>query len=83
MTMRHTPWNLARPNTIASAARLALLVSVLGVLGCGDGVERGSVQVPERTVVSTGGGQSVKTGARPARRAAPDTKVVTPGGKKM
>jgi hypothetical protein len=83
MTMRHTLWNLARPSTITSAARLALLAGILGVLGCGDGVERGSVQVPERTVVSAGGTQPVKTGARTARRAAPDTKIITPGGKKM
>jgi hypothetical protein len=53
------------------------------MLGCGDGVERGSVQIPERTVVAAGGGQQAKAPTRPARRTVPDTKVVTPGGKKM
>jgi hypothetical protein len=74
--MRYALWNRARP----IAARL-LFAGLLGVLGCGDGVERGSVQVPERTVVAAGGSQPARAATRPGRRAAPDSKVVTPGGK--
>jgi hypothetical protein len=77
--MRYALWIRTRP----SATRLVLCAGLFGALGCGDGVERGSVQVPERTVVAAGGGQPARATTRPARRAAPDTKVLTPGGRKM
>jgi len=60
--------------------RLVTLGAALAALGCGDGVERNSVSVPDRNSMKPGGSDE-----KPAagRKQAPDTKVMTPGGKKM
>src|SRR6516165_9401782 len=43
---------------IMSLGRVALLGAALGFLGCGDGIERGSVAVPERSGMSPSGGDT-------------------------
>jgi len=59
---------------------IVVLGTVLPVLGCNDGVERNSVSVPDRGSMTPGGND-----AKPAtsRKQPVDTKVMTPGGKKM
>jgi hypothetical protein len=60
-----------------------VLGSLLGLVGCNDGVERNSVQVPERGgVVPGGAGDAGKAATAKGKRATPDSKVVVPGGKK-
>jgi hypothetical protein len=66
-----------------SLGRVAILGLALGCLGCGDGVERGSVAVPDRSALLPGGGDAAKTPQTPGKKQAADTKVITPGGKKM
>jgi hypothetical protein len=65
-----------------SLGRVALLGAALGFLGCGDGIERGSVAVPERSGMSPSGGDTAKPTA-PGKKPAADSKVLIPGGKKM
>ncbi|MFO0892715.1 MAG: hypothetical protein U0790_26675 [Isosphaeraceae bacterium] len=65
--------------SLGRVARWCVLGTVLGFVGCGDGVERGSVQVPDRGSMKPGGGDA--KGADQGKKAGPDTKVMTPGGK--
>jgi hypothetical protein len=81
LVMTPTTWN--RTRTINWQGRIALSSALIGVLGCGDGVERGQVAVPEREAMIRGAGIVGKIPQERGKKQAPDAKVFTPGGKKM
>jgi hypothetical protein len=73
MTTRST-----RPS--ARVGRIALAIGlIVGLTGCGDGVERGAVEVPERTTIQRQPTESAVTSSRHSRRPPPDAKVITLG----
>jgi hypothetical protein len=56
---------------------------LFGIVGCGDGVERGSVQVPSRSEVGAGGAPGGGDAKPGQKSSAAEPKVMMPGGKKM
>jgi len=78
-----TPLTWNRTRTINWMGRIALSSALIGVLGCGDGVERGQVAVPERGVMLGSGGDAGKTPQKRGKKHALDIKVLTSGGRKI
>jgi hypothetical protein len=75
------PRSCKTAGTLAHLGRLLLFGSLLCLVGCSDGVERNSVQVPDRSGLAPGGG-GVQAPSAKNKRPAPDSKVIVPGGKK-